>query len=154
MEIDNVLQNIDFTKKEHLIQIKNIINQELQQLIDNNYHIPNIHKRLLVSAQQQVMPFIYTILDFQSFHEFTDLKNAVNDIISCQKENKALPYPNMQHYEDLCYNTAFILSLLPFVLMENTSGDFTKASVHHSFRNEPGAVWPILNPCNKQGNII
>lgn len=108
MDIDNILQNIDFAKEEHFIQIKEIINQELQQLIDNNYYIPNIHERLLVSAQQQVMPFICTILDFQSFHEFTDLKNAVNDIIACQKENKALPYPNMQHYEDLCYNTAFI----------------------------------------------
>lgn len=108
MDVDSLLQDIDFTNEEHLKQIEDIIHKELQQLMSDNDNIPNIHERLLVHAQQQVMPFINIILDCKGFHEFTDLKNAVDYIIACQKENKALPYPNMQHYEDLCYNTAFI----------------------------------------------
>ena len=108
MEVDGLLQNIDFSNKEHRRRIEDVIDKELQQLMSEYDNIANIHEKLLVSAQKQVIPFINAILDFKSFHEFADLKNAVDYIAACQQENRVPPFPDIEDYEELCYNTAFI----------------------------------------------
>ena len=108
MEVDSLLQNIDFSDEEHRRRTKNIIDEKLRLLMSDSHNISNIHEKLLVSAQKQVIPFINAILDFKSFHEFAELKNAVDYIITCQQENKEPPFPEIEDYDELCYNTAFI----------------------------------------------
>lgn len=108
MEVDSLLLNVDFSNEEHRRQINGIIEEKLQQLMADSHSMPNIHEKLLVSAQEQVMPFISAILDFKSFHEFTDLKNVVDYVIACQQGDKEPPFPDMEHYDELCFKTAFI----------------------------------------------
>ena len=108
MEGNSLLQNIDFFNEKHRSQTRKIIEEKLQQLMSNSHNISNIHEKLLVSAQKQVMPFINEILDCKSFCEFSDLKMAVDYIVTCQRENRKLPFPEIENYVELCYNTAFI----------------------------------------------
>lgn len=108
MEAGNLLQNIDFANEEHLERIKGIINDELQQLMSDKHNMSNMHEKMLVSAQKEVMPFINAILDFKSFCNFAALKNAVDYIAACQQENRAPSLSEIEGYKELCYNTAFI----------------------------------------------
>ena len=70
MEVDSLLQNIDFSNEKHRKWINGIIDEELHQLMSDSHNISNIHEKLLVSAQKQIVPFINAILNFKSFHEF------------------------------------------------------------------------------------
>lgn len=107
MDFGHLLKNMDFANEKHLKRVRDAVNEELRQRISGQPDASNIHERLLVSAQKQVLPLINAILDFKSFHEFADLKNAVDYIAACQQENMALPY-DIGNYYDLCYRTAFI----------------------------------------------
>lgn len=108
MEVDSLLQNIDFANEEHLERVKNIVDEELRQMMSDEYSTPNIHEKLLVSAQRQLMPFVEMILDFKSLKKFADLKNAFDYITACQQENRVLPFSGLEYYITLCHNTAFV----------------------------------------------
>lgn len=110
MEINSLLKKIDFTDDEHLKRLNDIVDEEFQNRLSDSQNTDNIgiHEKLLLSAQEQLMPFIKKILDFESFRAFTDLKNAFDYIVKYQKENKSRPFSNIKSYIKLCNNTAFI----------------------------------------------
>ena len=118
MEIDNVLKKIDFTDEQ---EINEKINEMLQEIrFGDGDTIEKIFtfERLLIVAQSQLIPFIEKIANFKSLKRFSDLKNSFEYILKCWRENRMRPYPELEYYMDLSYDTAIIVGDDYEVLLE------------------------------------
>lgn len=107
IDIDKLLEDIEFDNEGQKEIVRNAVVQELQKILDAPQSTIDSLEKLLLSAFRQIMPFFHSILDFHSLEYFADLNDSFDYIENCQQKNVSRPFPNLDHYIELCNLTSY-----------------------------------------------
>lgn len=109
MDIDKVLEGVNFDNVKQKELVEGAVELELRKIVDDPQNTIDFLEKLVLTAFQQIMPFFHMLLDLKALSYFADLKGSFDYIVNCQKEKVPRPFPELEHYSTLCELTSYAL---------------------------------------------
>ncbi len=102
-------KEIDFLNEEWIEELKDRMHLELYNMLEHKEYTISVLEELLFMAVAWIMPVINKLLDFKAFNRFSELKNSYQYVLENWKNHEKRPYPKMECYINMCYNTGPIV---------------------------------------------
>lgn len=106
---DFLPKEIDFIKEEEIEELKDEMYVELLDIMNHEEYTIAALEEALFMAQSWVMPVIEQIFDLKALSRFSELKEAYTYVLENWKRHEKMPYPKVEYYSDMCYDTGPIV---------------------------------------------
>lgn len=99
---DFMPKEIDFSDDKQYEYLQDKMNLSLQDVLSDEKNTLEQMENLLFEVQSWIQPFVLQILDFESFHSFSELKNAYEYVQKNWEADAERPYLQLEMYCEMC----------------------------------------------------
>ena len=102
-------EEIDFLDEDQIEPLRDKMEDELLHIMSDKKYTIAALEEVLFMAQSWAMPVIEQILDLKALSRFSELKEAYKYVLENWKKHEKRPYPKVEEYFDMCYDTGPIV---------------------------------------------